>query len=164
MGNNHTSPWSDDIKAEALALAMSGSHPSEVKELLGPSVQAVRNWYREHFDSPVPLPPTERSERKARALKLYADGMSSYEVSEIVGVDATLIWRWAQKAGINRSQSEVSHKRRLPKAVILMKALQIAVQYIEQCPCDSESAAGCTFGTEECHKAQVNHFIAKVSK
>jgi len=104
-----------------------------------------------------------RLERKVKALELYASGLSSYEVAEIVHVEPCLVWRWAKNAGINRKQSEVSHKRRLPSASTLMKALQHAVHHIDKCVCGAEAQAACTYKKDECSKIMVKHFIDEVS-
>lgn len=105
------------------------------------------------------------SEHKEKAVALYASGLSSYQVSEQLGIDPSLIWRWAKAAGINRGKFGNCRPRRLPPAKVLNEALHEMAQLIGCKRCPLTQDCGYIFeGSKECQKMLVKYCVDRAKE
>ncbi len=58
---------------------------------------------------------------KKSALEMYKQELSCYEISELIGLPVTTIWRWCKQEGIGRTKSEAGVLRQPPSQETIQK-------------------------------------------
>lgn len=109
-------PYPLETKREAIRLLADGMKPRHVAKRLGVrSAASVRSWASK-LASLEELDARSHADSKPReAATLFEQGRSAAEIAGRIGVDATTVYRWLDKAGIDRKSSKKKGAKRMVK-------------------------------------------------
>jgi transposase len=110
--SEHLAFITPDLKRRAIALLKRGVGAPMIAREMSTTVKSVERWYTEAFPSTpyvrqsgatrrsTPRHPSGRAyskmrtDRRARAFVLYADGLNDHEIAEDIGVNSGQVWEW----------------------------------------------------------------------